>query len=245
MEENKKKRIRLVDNSQLVWQQRHAAEEKSVHSNIVKNDNILYRTAKAAKEAENRLYAEKAEQNRQPKDISLAEKQRREELRQVGERLEVRNNLLRQERKLGMEGMLSVDDIRRAQESNRYVGDKTPLDLKKRDVRGLEGKTKRKKRSAHKLLPSERKSRLSRAKLERSRKKQLERTAKKELYITDANGQKISVERLRKLRGLSKNQAVTKRDTDYAKKYQLSKRREQEDFRRNQMRIRKRDEYSR
>lgn len=148
-------------------------------------------------------------------------------------------------RKLGMEGLLSVEDIRRAQESNRYVGREKPLELKKRDVRGLEGETKRRKRSKHKLLPSERKSRLSRAKIERSRKKYLERTAKKELYITDAKGQKISVERLRKLRGLSKNQAVTKRDTDFAKKYQISKRREQESFRANQMRLRKRDEYTR
>ena len=146
MEENKKKRIRLVDNSNLVWQQRRAAEEKGVHSNIVKNDNVLYRTARAAKEAEDRLYAEKAEQNRQPRAVSLSEKQRREEVRQVGEKLEVRNNLLRQERKLGMKGLLSVEDIKRAQESNRYVGDKKPLDIKKRDVRGLEGETKRKKK---------------------------------------------------------------------------------------------------
>ena len=245
MEENRKKRIRLADNSDLVWQQRRAAEEKNVHSNIVKNDNVLYRTARAAKEAEDRLYAEKAEQNRQPRPLSNAEKQRRDEVRQIGEKLEVRNNLLRQERKLGMEGLLSVEDIKRAQDSNRYVGKSTPLDVKKREVHDLEGKTKRKKRSAHKLLPSERKSRLSRSKIERSRKKHLERTAKKELYITDANGQKISVERLRKLRGLSKNQAVTKRDTDFAKNYQMSKRREQENLARNQMRIRKRDEYSR
>lgn len=145
MEENKKKRIRLADNSSLVWQQRRAAEEKNVHSNIVKNDNVLYRTARAAKEAEDRLYAEKAEQNRQPRAISAAEKQRREDVRQIAEKLEVRNNLLRQERKLGVEGLLSVEDIKRAQESNRYVGDRTPLELKKRDVRGLEGETKRKK----------------------------------------------------------------------------------------------------
>ena len=72
----------------------------------------------------------------------------------------------------------------------------------------------------------------------------LEKTAKKELYITDAKGQKISVSRLRKLRGLQKDQAITKRDTDFAKKYQMSKRREQESGR-TALRIRKRDEYSR
>ncbi|MGN1079612.1 MAG: hypothetical protein ACI4TE_05510 [Alphaproteobacteria bacterium] len=244
MEENKKKRIRLADNSSLVWQQRRAAEEKNVHSNTVKNDNVLYRTARAAKEAEDRLYAEKAEQNRQSRTVSDSEKQRREDVRRIGEKLEVRNNLLRQERRLGMEGLLSIEDIRRAQESNRYVGKEKPLEIRKRDVRNLEGKTKRRKRSQHKLLPSERRSRLSRAKIERSRKKQLERTAKKELYITDAKGQKISVEKLRKLRGLSKNRAVTKRDTDFAKKYQISKRREQENLNK-QLRLRKRDEYTR
>ena len=245
MEENKKKRIRLVDNSSLVWQQRRAAEDKSVHSNTVKNDNILYRTARAAKEAEHRLYAEKAEQNRQPKPVSLSEKQRREDVRKIEEKLEVRKNLLNQERKLGVKGLLSVEDIKRAQESNRYVGKKKPLDLEKKDVRGLEGTTKRKKRSKHKLLPSERKSRLTRAKIERSRKKELEKTAKRDLYITDAKGNKISVERLRKLRGLNKNQAFTKRDAEAIKKQQRANRSNQSDFIKNQHRLRRRDDYTR
>lgn len=244
MEENKKKRIRLVDNSDLVWQQRRAAEDKNVHSNTVKNDNILYRTARAAKEAENRLYAEKAEQNRQPKPISLSEKQRQHDTRKIEEKLEIRKNLLDQERKLGVKGLLSVEDIKRAQESNRYVGKKKPLELKKKDVRGLEGEKKREKRSKHKLLPSERKSRLTRAKIERSRKKELEKTAKRDLHITDANGNKISIERLRKLRGLNKDQAFTKRDGDAVKKYQKANR-SKDDFIKNQQRLRRRDDYSR
>ena len=43
MEENNKRRIRLNDKSAFVWQQRRDAEEKSVYSNIVKNDNVVYR----------------------------------------------------------------------------------------------------------------------------------------------------------------------------------------------------------
>lgn len=241
MEENKKKRIRLTDNSALVWQQRHG--DKSVHSNTVRDDSVLYRTARAAKEAEDRSYAEKAEQNRQPR-VSDAEKERREVVRREAEKIDVRNNLMRQERRLGIEGALSFDDISRAQESGLYVGRSKPMELKKRDVRGLGGKTKRKRHSAGRLLPSERRRRLSRARIERNRKKVLEKTAKKELYITDAKGQKISVSRLRKLRGLQKDQAITKRDTDFAKKYQMSKRREQESGR-TALRIRKRDEYTR
>lgn len=244
MDENKRKRIRLADNSDMVWKQRQEAK-KSVHSNIVKDDSILFRTAKAAKQAEDRMYAEKAEKNRQPQETDLTEKQRRQDVRRVEERIEVKNKILQQEKKLGLEGLISRDDIRRAQESNSMVGRKDPLKVNKKDVKGLEGQTKRKKRSKHKLLPSERRQRLSRAKIERSRKKDLEKTAKKELYVTDAYGNKISVEKLRKLRGLKKEQAVTKKDTDFAKKHQKNKRREQDKARTTQMRLRKRDEYSR
>ncbi|MBR1777203.1 MAG: hypothetical protein IJ752_01275 [Alphaproteobacteria bacterium] len=241
MDENKRKRIRLADNSDMVWKQRREAQ-KNVHSNIVKDDGLLFRTAKAAKQAEDRLYAEKAEKNRQSKETDIIEKQRREDVRRIEEKIEVRNKILRQEKKLGMEGLLSKEDIRRAQNSNSMVGRDDPLNIKKKDVRGLEGAAKRKKRSKHKLLPSERRDRLSRAKIERGRKKELEKTAKKELYVTDAYGNKISIEKLRKLRGLNKNQAVTRRDTDFAKKYQKSQRREQNNSRIAEMRLRKRDE---
>ena len=244
MEENKRKRIRLVDNSDMVWQQRRNAD-KNVHSNIVRDDSILYRTAKAAKEAEDRLYAQKAEQNRGSTERDQTKKQRDHDIRRIEEKMDIRNNILRQERKLGIEGTFSQEDLRRAESSNNLVGRKEPLRIEKKAVKGLEGKTNRKKRSKHKLLPSERRDRLSRAKIERNKKRTLERTAKKELYITDANGKKISVEKLRKLRGLSKDKPVTRRDTDFAKKYQLSLRREQENKRLSQMRLRKRDEYTR
>ena len=244
MDENKRKRIRLADNSDMVWKQRREAQ-KNAHSNIVRDDSILFRTARAAKQAEDRLYAEKAEKNRQSKETDLTEKQRRQDVRRIEEKIEVRNKILQQEKKLGVEGMISKEDLRRAENSNSMVGRKDPLKIKKEDVKGLEGQTKRKKRSKHKLLPSERRERLSRAKIERSRKKDLEKTAKKELYVTDAYGNKISVEKLRKLRGLKKDQAVTRKDTDYAKKYQKAKRREQNNDRTAQMRLRKRDEYTR
>lgn len=247
MDENKRKRIRLADNSDMVWQQRRNAQ-KNVHSNIVKDDSLLFRTAKAAKQAEDRLYAEKAEQNRTSNEPDLAEKQRARDIRQVEEKLEVRNKILQQEKKLGMEGLLSREDIKRAENSNSMVGREDPLMVRKKDVKGLESSTKRHKRSEHKLLPSERRDRLSRAKIERGmskeRKKTLEKKAQKELYVTDAHGQKISVERLRKLRGLSKSNTVTRRDTDFAKKYQMSKRREQSNTL-AQARIRKHEELGR
>ena len=242
MEENNKRRIRLNDKSAFVWQQRRDAEEKSVYSNIVKNDNVVYRSSKAAKKAEERMYSEKFEQGRPSRGMSSVEKQQRADIIRIQEKLEVRNNLLRQERALDIEGALSKADIRLAQESNRYVGDRTPLDLTKRDIRKLESKQKRERRSEHKLLPSERKSRLNRSKLERSRKKYRERTAKKELYITDSKGQKISVERLRKLRGLSNNQTQTRSTDSFVKNQEMIKRRQQEAFRKQ---IRQRDEYSR
>ena len=62
MQENNKKRIRLTENSDFVWSQRNKLEkraDKNAHSNTVQNDNILYRNAKAAKQAEDKLYAEK------------------------------------------------------------------------------------------------------------------------------------------------------------------------------------------
>lgn len=243
MEENKRKRVRLVDNSNLVWSQRRA-EEKNAYTNTVKNDNILYRTAKAAKKAEEKLYAEKVNQAQQGQETPAATKQRQLDNRHIREGLDVRNNILRQESSLGMDGMLSFDELQKAQNSSLYVGRKKPMKVRRKDVRGLEGKMKRRKRSRYKLLPSERRSRLTRARIERTKKKYLERQARKELVITDANGKKISVERLRKLRGLSKQEAVTKRDMEFAKKYAMTKRREAEQ-KRSSLVIRKRDEYTR
>lgn len=248
MDENKRKRIRLADNSDMVWQQRRDAQ-KSVHANIVKDDSLLFRTAKAAKQAEDRLYAEKAEQNRTSTEQTMADKQREQDVRRIEEKIEVRNKIIQQERKLGVEGLVSREDIKRAENSNSMVGREDPLNVKKKDVKGLEGHTKRKQRSEHKLLPSERRDRLSRAKIERGmnkeRRKEIEKKAQKELYVTDANGQKISVEKLRKLRGLSKDSTVTRRDaSEFSKKYQMSKRREQNNAL-NQARLRKRDERGR
>ena len=60
------------------------------------------------------------------------------------------------------------------------------------------------------------------------------------MYIKDANGNKISIERLRKLRGLDKNRAVTKSDARIAQK-QIAR----DAGRGNALRIRKRDEYTR
>lgn len=240
MEENKKRRIRLVDNSDMVWAQRRAREEKTVHSNTVKDETLLHRNAKKAKEAEDKVYGEKL-----GRTDSDAVKRRRVTNRQIREGLDVRNHILRQERVLDIEGAFSFEDLRRAQNSPTLVGKRKPIKIRKKDVKGLEGRTSRKKRSRAKLLPSERRSRLNRAKIERNRKKYRDRMVKKELMITDANGKKISIERLRKLRGLSKNEAIKKNDIDFAKKYTLAQEKAKKSKSNSARLIRKRDENTR
>lgn len=236
MQENNKKRIRLTENSDFVWSQRNKLErraDKNAHSNTVQNDNILYRNAKAAKQAEDKLYAEKmnaAEQGRESK----REQVRSERSRQIREGLGVRDAMLRQEHKLGMDGALSRDELMKAQYSPEMVGKAKPMNVSKRDVRGLEGKRKRRRRSRMSLLPSERKNRFNRKKLERNRDKERARIAEKE------TGKKLTAKRLRELRGLSKKQ-IKRRDLA-----QVRRDREQSAKRTNMARtIRKRDEYTR
>ena len=224
MQENNKKRIRLTENSDFVWSQRNKLEkraDKNAHSNTVQNDNILYRNAKAAKQAEDKLYAEKmnaAEKGRESK----REHVRSEQSRQIREGLGVRDAMLRQEHKLGMDGALSRDELMKAQYSPEMVGKVKPMNVKKNDVRGLEGKRKRRRKARMSLLPSERRNRLNRKKLERNRDK------------------KLTAKRLRELRGLSKKQ-IKRRDLA-----QVRREREQSATRTNMARtIRKRDDYTR
>lgn len=238
MQENNKKRIRLTENSDFVWSQRNKLEkrvDKNVHSNTVQNDNILYRNAKAAKQAEDKLYAEKmnaAEKGRESKREQL----RSEQSRQIREGLGVRDAMLRQEHKLGMDGALSRDELMKAQYSPEMVGRTKPMDVKKKDVRGLEGVRKRRRRKARmSLLPSERRNRFNRKRLERARNKERARIAEKEL-----GGKKLTAKRLRELRGLSKKQ-VKRRDLA-----QVRREREQSATRTNMARtIRRRDDYTR
>lgn len=215
MQENTKQRIRLTDNRDFLWTQKHGAQNdaKSVHSNTVRNDNILFRTAKAAREAEQALHEERmgreAELNR-----AAADRNRGDNDRRIREGLEVRNQMLRQEKRLGMEGTLSKDELQKAQyNTTGMVGKTNPMDVKKKDVKGLEGKRKRaRKAPRHSMLPSERKNRLARARLKRNRDLERKRMITKGLSIKDANGNKISLDRLRQLRGLSRTANVSRRD---------------------------------
>ena len=232
MQENNKKRIRLTENSEFVWSQRNKLErnaEKNAHSNTVQNDNILYRNAKAAKQAEEKLYAEKinaAEKGRE----AQSERTRSEHSRQIREGLGVRDAMLRQEHKLGMDGALSREELMKAQYSPEMVGKLKPMNVKAKDVRGLEGK----RRARMSLLPSERKNRFNRKKLERNRDKERARIAEKE------TGKKLTAKRLRELRGLSRKQ-VKRRDLA-----QVRREREQSAKHTNMVRtVRKRDEYTR
>ncbi len=237
MQENKKKRILLTENSDLVWSQRamKRQEDKHAFSNTVRNDNILYKSAHAAKQAEDKLYAEKtnaAEQGRENKN----EQVRSERSRQIREGLGVRDAMLRQEHKLGMDGALSREELRKAQYSPEMVGRTKPMDVKKKDVRGLDGVRRRRKRKGRlSLLPSERKNRFNRKRLERARDKERARIAEKEL-----GGKKLTAKRLRELRGLDRKQ-IKRRDLA-----QVRREREQSAKRTNMVRtVRKRDEYTR
>ena len=234
MQENKKKRILLTENSDLVWSQRaKRQEDKHAFSNTARNDNVLYKTARAAKQAEDKLYAEKmnaAEKGRESK----REHVRSEQSRQIREGLGVRDAMLRQEHKLGMDGALSRDELMKAQYSPEMVGKVKPMNVKKNDVRGLEGKRKRRRKARMSLLPSERKNRFNRKRLERARAKERARIAEKE------TGKKLTAKRLRELRGLSKKQ-VKRRDLA-----QIRREREQSATRTNMARtIRRRDDYTR
>ncbi len=235
MQENKKKRILLTENSDLVWSQRaKRQEDKHAFSNTARNDNVLYKTARAAKQAEDKLYAEKinaAEQGRESKN----EQVRTEHSRQIREGLGVRDAMLRQEHKLGMDGALSREELRKAQYSPEMVGRTKPMDVKKKDVRGLEGVRKRRRKGRLSLLPSERKNRFNRKRLERARAKERARIAEKEL-----GGKKLTAKRLRELRGLDRKQ-IKRRDLA-----QVRREREQSAKRTNMVRtVRKRDEYTR
>ena len=234
MQENKKKRILLTENSDLVWSQRaKRQEDKHAFSNTARNDNVLYKTARAAKQAEDKLYAEKinaAEQGRESKN----EQVRTEHSRQIREGLGVRDAMLRQEHKLGMDGALSREELRKAQYSPEMVGRTKPMDVKKKDVRGLEGIRKRRRKGRLSLLPSERKNRFNRKRLERARAKERARIAEKE------TGKKLTAKRLRELRGLDRKQ-IKRRDLA-----QVRREREQSAKRTNMVRtVRKRDEYTR
>lgn len=235
MQENKKKRILLTENSDLVWSQRaKRQEDKHAFSNTAQNDNVLYKTARAAKQAEDKLYAEKinaAEQGRESKN----EQVRTERSRQIREGLGVRDAMLRQEHKLGMDGALSREELRKAQYSPEMVSRTKPMDVKKKDIRGLEGIRKRRRKGRLSLLPSERKNRFNRKRLERARAKERARIAEKEL-----GGKKLTAKRLRELRGLDRKQ-IKRRDLA-----QVRREREQSAKRTNMVRtVRKRDEYTR
>ena len=94
---------------------------------------------------------------------------------------------------------------------------------------------KRRRKGRLSLLPSERKNRFNRKRLERARAKERARIAEKEL-----GGKKLTAKQLRKLRGLDRKQ-IKRRDLA-----QVRREREQSAKRTNLVRtVRKRDEYTR
>lgn len=225
MQENKRRRVQLNDSTDFGWSQNRTRglknnqnDDKGVYSNTVQNDNILFRTARAAREAEQQLHAARMGQETQ-RNNDIEDRARKENDRRIREGLDVRNQMIRQEKKLGMEGTLSKEELRKAQyDTTGMLGKEKPMDVKKKDVKGLEIKKRRSRKAGkHSLLPSERKNRLARARLKRNRDLERNRRITKGLSIKDANGNKISLDRLRQLRGLSKTANVSKRDVSKVK----------------------------
>lgn len=251
MENNQRKRPRLgLTPNEMGWSQRQPnpaaarkADQDGAFDNTVQSDKVLYRDRTAARQAEAKAHEEKmsrteptAEEGRK---IRIMRRERLDVERQIREGLDVRNNILRQEHRLGIDGALSYEELRRAERSSTLVGRRNPLKAKKSKFKGL-GKTTRKRKNREKLLPSERRRRLSRTKIERNRKLYRDRIASKDLSITGPDGKKINIERLRKLRGISKNKPVTQRDVNSARRTMKAER-----VRNAGLQIRRRDQNTR
>ncbi|MCQ2966347.1 MAG: hypothetical protein MJ250_06390 [Alphaproteobacteria bacterium] len=221
MLENTRKRVQLAEDGTFSWKQ-NKTEEKTAYSNTVQQDNILFSLAPAARKAEKELLNENpnrpAPSNRIEAAKNTVVKQQQElAAKKAREGLDIQEALLRQEKKLGMKGTLSIDELAYARNDPSLIGKTKPMDINKKDVKGLETKRTRSLHTRKSLLPSQRRDRLNRKKLEKNRNMERNRIqekqlGKKELSITDKNGKKISIERLRKLRGLSKETPLKRRD---------------------------------
>lgn len=256
MENNQRKRPRIdFSREEMGWIQKRInpealrkRQEGGVFDNTVQNDKVLYRDSKAARRAEEQAHAEKINRdiNRAGEEASKKslEQERLTVERQIREGLDIRNNILNQEKRLGIDGALSYSELERAQMSRTLVGKKNPLKGKKKDLEVL-GKTKRKRKTRK---PSERKTdRLLQAKLDRIRKQGKNKVkanlknkeAKKDLVIT-LDGKKINIDRLR---GTGKySLPAQKRNNDSGRQ---ALRAERVKRARMQAQIRKRDEYTR
>lgn len=220
MLENTRRRVQLAEDGTFSWKQ-NKTEEKTAYSNTVQQDNILFSLAPAARKAEQELLNENPNRPAPSNRIEAAKntviKQQQElAAKKAREGLDIQEALLRQEKRLGMKGALSVDELAYARNDPTLIGKAKPMDIKKKDVKGLEGNRHRSLHTRKSLLPSQRRNRLNRKKLERNRNKERDRLQTKqlgkELSITDNNGKKISLERLRKLRGLSKQTPLKRKD---------------------------------
>lgn len=256
MENNQRKRPRIdFSRDEMGWIQKRInpaalrkRQEGGVFDNTARSDAVLYRDEKAARRAEERAHAEKINRDINNKNENASKKSMEQERltveRQIREGLDIRNNILNQERRLGIDGALSFSELERAQTSRTLVGKRNPLKGKKKDLEAL-GKTKRKRRTRR---PSERKTdRLLQAKLDRLRKqgrakvkaKLKKREAKKDLVIM-LDGKKINIDRLR---GTGKYSSPAQRRENNSGRHAMKAERVKKA--RMQMQVRKRDENTR
>ena len=123
MENNQRKRPRIdFSREEMGWIQKRInpealrkRQEGGVFDNTVQNDKVLYRDAKAARRAEEQAHAEKINRdiNRAGEEASKKslEQERLTVERQIREGLDIRNNILNQEKRLGIDGALSYDEL--------------------------------------------------------------------------------------------------------------------------------------
>ena len=124
MEERKRRRIQLIENDLVGWHQpknNQKAPEKGVFDNTAVNQDVAYRSKKDAKQDENRLYAEKAEQNRQAERDNIAKKQRESDERRIRDGIQNKRAVEKVvEKTTG--NKLSKEAKEKAENSNKIVG---------------------------------------------------------------------------------------------------------------------------
>ncbi|MBR1946339.1 MAG: hypothetical protein IJ846_08645 [Alphaproteobacteria bacterium] len=148
MEERKRRRIQMIENDLVGWQQpkNHQKREKGVFDNTTVNQDVAYRSKREAKQDENRLYAEKIEQNRQSEQENIAKKQRERDESRIRDGIQNKRAVEKVvEKTTG--NKLSKEAKEKAEKSNKIVGQ-----TEKKIQKDASLKTKKKKRSLDKGL---------------------------------------------------------------------------------------------
>ncbi|MBO4644633.1 MAG: hypothetical protein J5716_08520 [Alphaproteobacteria bacterium] len=198
---------------QMAWSQSKEAGKTAFADTVGNVNTIEHNSLQEAYKEFDREYAKETKQadiTTKKNETQEIQEQRAKLDRQAQEN---RNKIMQKEKKLGVEGLLSREDIERIANSVEKVGAKDPLkEINKEDVKGLEGKMTRKKTN-ERASPLERKgnhrqslqSRLTEIKKDLHKEqdvqkevKNIEKTSDKDLL---KSGKKVSKEQLALLSG--------------------------------------------